>query len=344
MHREQGIGRFRGSSVGVDVYGWLHRASFGAAWELCLGLPTTRHVDFVFRRVQVMRASGVTPVLVLDGRKLDAKALTNSRRATERAGRLEEGLRLHQVAQVATGREKSSLEHQALLLFQKCTRVTNAMVSDVIARCQREGVEIIVAPFEADAQLACLAMNSHIAAILTEDSDLILFCLAAKAHVPVITKLDDQCGGMCLEVAKPGEMARRAIESTTEVDGGEAGGNSRGGGKSKGNGKTTSISFVRKLLNFTSRMFVQMAILSGCDYLDSVKGIGLVTAQKLVLKYRSAGAERRVRLIVRDLMQGRLRDVVPPVRRSPMLQVSPKLRVIHSQSLGFFEPANIFGR
>ena len=39
----------------------------------------------------------------------------------------------------------------------------------------QEGVECLVAPFEADAQLAYLARTGYVAAVVTEDSDLLAF-------------------------------------------------------------------------------------------------------------------------------------------------------------------------
>jgi exonuclease 1 len=38
-----------------------------------------------------------------------------------------------------------------------------------------ESVEFIVAPYEADAQLAFLALNGHVHAVITEDSDLLAY-------------------------------------------------------------------------------------------------------------------------------------------------------------------------
>ena len=37
------------------------------------------------------------------------------------------------------------------------------------------GVEYIVAPYEADAQLAFLALNGLVSAVITEDSDLLAY-------------------------------------------------------------------------------------------------------------------------------------------------------------------------
>lgn len=37
------------------------------------------------------------------------------------------------------------------------------------------GVQYVVAPYEADAQLGFLARNGHVDAVITEDSDIMLF-------------------------------------------------------------------------------------------------------------------------------------------------------------------------
>lgn len=40
------------------------------------------------------------------------------------------------------------------------------------------------------------------------------------------------------------------------------------------------------LANFSHDMLVRMCILSGCDYLDNLSGVGIKTAYKLVKKYK----------------------------------------------------------
>ena len=59
-------------------------------------------------------------------------------------------------------------------------------------------------------QLAFMAKAGTIEGILTEDSDVMLFCLAAGARVPILTKMDNNGGGMCLQVRSPLEWARLA--------------------------------------------------------------------------------------------------------------------------------------
>lgn len=47
--------------------------------------------------------------------------------------------------------------------------------------------------------------------------------------------------------------------------------------------KVTELDFS----TFSGDMFLKMAVLSGCDYLDSIKGIGLKKAHKMVLEQKN---------------------------------------------------------
>lgn len=43
----------------------------------------------------------------------------------------------------------------------------------IVQALKAEGVEYIVAPYEADAQMTYLAINGHVHAVITEDSDML---------------------------------------------------------------------------------------------------------------------------------------------------------------------------
>lgn len=53
--------------------------------------------------------------------------------------------------------------------------VTHEMALNVIKACRARNVDCIVAPYEADAQLAYLNIQNFVEFIITEDSDLLLF-------------------------------------------------------------------------------------------------------------------------------------------------------------------------
>ncbi len=71
---------------------------------------------------------------------------------------------------LAEGRKNEARE-----CFQRCIECTPKMALDVIKACHNLGVDVLVAPYEADAQLAYLNRNNIAQVIITEDSDLILF-------------------------------------------------------------------------------------------------------------------------------------------------------------------------
>ena len=49
------------------------------------------------------------------------------------------------------------------------------MNEKIVAQCQKWELNCIVAPYEADSQLAYLSRNNLVDAVMTEDSDLFIF-------------------------------------------------------------------------------------------------------------------------------------------------------------------------
>ena len=70
---------------------------------------------------------------------------------------------------------KSGNLSKATEVFQTCVDVTPEMAYAWIKVLKARGIIYLVAPYEADAQLAYLAMNGKIHAVITEDSDLLTF-------------------------------------------------------------------------------------------------------------------------------------------------------------------------
>jgi len=67
-------------------------------------------------------------------------------------------------------------EKDAYTFFTKAVDISPAMAYQVImAMKEFPGVECIVAPYEADAQLAFFARNHLIDAVITEDSDILAY-------------------------------------------------------------------------------------------------------------------------------------------------------------------------
>lgn len=58
---------------------------------------------------------------------------------------------------------------------QRCVDITHEMALKLIKKCREINVDCIVAPYEADAQLAFLSKIGLADYVVTEDSDLVLF-------------------------------------------------------------------------------------------------------------------------------------------------------------------------
>lgn len=140
---------------------------------------------------------GVIPFLIFDGDYLPSKAATEEDRMKRRAASKTLGLELLKAGKVA----------QANLELQKAVDVTPEMARQLIDELNMAGIQYIVAPYEADAQMVYLERKGIIDGILSEDSDLLVF--GAKC---LLTKLDQY--GNCIEINQADFSACRDINLT----------------------------------------------------------------------------------------------------------------------------------
>lgn len=226
------VSEYAGRRVAVDGYCWLHRAAYTCAADLAEGRPTTKWLSFVTGRVNLLRAHNVEPIVVFDGARLPAKAGEESRRQMAREEHLSAARR-----HAATGNHGASND-----AYQKAVDITPAMAHVAIKALAKLGVRTLVAPYEADAQMAYLERTGEVSAIITEDSDLVGgYCCKC-----VFFKMDKQGNGEELRM--------------------DALGNSRS----------------LRMQYFTEDMVRQMCVLAGCDFLPSVRNCGLKTAHKYI--------------------------------------------------------------
>lgn len=138
----------------------------------------------------------------------------------------------------------------AFEFFQRAVDVTPAMAARVASALRRAGVEYLVAPFEADAQCAYLARSGAVAGVITEDSDLV-------AHgVPLVLLKLDSKNGSCVE------LRADALHRCSELN----------------------------LAGFTQDTLLQLCVLSGCDYLPSLPGVGVKKAHALLRRFTTAAS------------------------------------------------------
>ncbi|KAG9098530.1 Rad2 nuclease [Ceratobasidium sp. 370] len=236
IHSHTNISAFSGKTLAVDGYVWLHRGAYACAVQLVKGQYTTKYVDYAMHRVRMMRHHGVTPYVVFDGGPLPAKRGTESDREEKRA----KSLALAQALE-AQGQHGQAYEH-----YKKCVDITPQMAYQLIKSLRAEGVSYVVAPYEADAQLAYLEREGIVDGIVTEDSDLVIF-----GCKNILFKLGPD--GSCVHVC------RDDLAGVKDFN----------------------------LYGWGNQELRWMAMLSGCDYISSMQGLGLKTAHKLLRKWKT---------------------------------------------------------
>ncbi|XP_036403180.1 exonuclease 1 [Megalops cyprinoides] len=224
------VRKYKGQTVAVDTYCWLHKGAFSCAEKLAKGEPTDQYVSFCMKFVDMLLSFGIKPILVFDGCNLPSKNEVEKARRERRQANLQKGKQLLREGKVAEARD----------CFTRCVNITPAMARDVIKAARTRGVDCVVAPYEADAQLAFLNKAGIAQAIITEDSDLLAF-----GCKKVILKMDKLGNGLEIDQSNLGRC--RPLGDV-----------------------------------FTEEKFRYMCILSGCDYLPSLYGIGLGKACKLL--------------------------------------------------------------
>ncbi|GAC95247.1 hypothetical protein PHSY_002822 [Pseudozyma hubeiensis SY62] len=254
VQRPVHVSSYAGKTLGVDAYVWLHRGAYGCAREIVLGDPTPRYIAHALSRIRMLQHFGVKPYLVFDGDKLPAKKGTEDDREQRRSDNLQRAKEL----------EQEGKSQQARDVYGKCVDITPEMAFQLIKVLKEENIPYVVAPYEADAQLAYLEAQGIIDGVVTEDSDLLVF--GCKT---VLFKLDQ--AGNAVEMLQHRFWTNRHIT----------------------------------LSGWTAVEFRQMAILSGCDYLPSIVGMGLKNAHRLLRRYKTVD---KVLQAVR--LEGKMR--IPP--------------------------------
>uniref|UniRef100_A0A8C3VI13 Exonuclease 1 n=1 Tax=Catagonus wagneri TaxID=51154 RepID=A0A8C3VI13_9CETA len=224
------VRKYKGQVVAVDTYCWLHKGAVACAEKLARGEHTDKYVGFCMKFVNMLLSYGIKPILVFDGCTLPSKKEVENSRRERRQANLLKGKQLLREGKVSEARE----------CFTRSINVTHAMAHNVIKAARAQGVDCLVAPYEADAQLAYLNKAGVVQAIITEDSDLLAF-----GCKKVILKMDQFGNGLEVDQARLG--------------------------------KCKQLGDV-----FTEEKFRYMCILSGCDYLSSLRGIGLAKACKVL--------------------------------------------------------------
>jgi exonuclease-1 len=196
-------------------------------------------VKYAIDKAEILRSKfGIDVMLVIDGDSLPSKKEENAQRREDREAAFEKAL----------SAEKDGDSRSARRFYAQSCSVTHEIRFQLIRACKQARIAFVVAPYEADAQMARLAHTGAVDLVITEDSDILCYgCPRALFKVDFNT-----CQGQEIQLMKD-------------------------------LGENESLSFK----NWTHGMFVFMCILSGCDYCKGVPGIGIKLAHRVVRVHQS---------------------------------------------------------
>ena len=128
---------------------------------------------------------------------------------------------------------------KAMEAMKKSVTISHDMAVALVKKCREKNFNYLISPYESDSQLTYLQKNDIIDFIMSEDSDLLVFGDPEFTKVIFKTNFDTESGDL---------IVLKDIFGSLADD---------------------------KFFTFTQDMFRIMCILSGCDYLASIRNIGL---------------------------------------------------------------------
>lgn len=177
--------RYRGKTLAVDTYAWLHKASFCCAEDLVLERPTNAYISYFKKKIGMLKHFQITPYFVFDGDFLPSKAGTEKEREKRR----------NEYKQLAIEAKKNGNVKLAFNYYQKACDISPEMAKSLINELKLQSINYIVAPYEADSQMVFLEKIGLVDGIISEDSDLLIF-----GSQVLITKLNDTAN--CIEIRR----------------------------------------------------------------------------------------------------------------------------------------------
>ncbi|KAH3678203.1 hypothetical protein WICMUC_001632 [Wickerhamomyces mucosus] len=166
---------YRGKTLAIDGYAWLHKSLMPCAHDLFYNRPTLGYLRYFQSKINMLKFHNIEPYFVFDGDDFGSKKATEIERSEKRNQN-----RLKSIEYERRGDTKKAYTHCLASID-----VTPKMAKTIMDYLQTQNIKFIVAPYEADSQLVFLEKLKLVDGILSEDSDLLIFGCET-----LITKLD----------------------------------------------------------------------------------------------------------------------------------------------------------
>ena len=189
--KQKSLRQYSNKRIAIDGYAWLHKAAYSCSRDLCEHRPTNMLSKFCVSNAKLLQSHGITPIFVFDGASLPSKKNTEISRKEKRDEHLQKARELsknnlrnfgsdsknetkisafssHNTPQITTFKDIKNEYDQAV-------EITPWLASAAIKSLNEIGIETIVAPYEADPQLAYLCQIGYVDAVMCEDGDLVVY-------------------------------------------------------------------------------------------------------------------------------------------------------------------------
>ena len=287
--KEKVLADFNGRKLAIDasmaIYQFLVavRSSDGQGQSQQLtneAGEVTSHLQGLWYRTIKFVEAGIKPVYVFDGQP-----------PTRKGGELAKRKAMKEKAQADLAAAKEGGNAEDIDRFSRRTvHMTKDMQEDCKKLLRLMGMPVVEAPCEAEAQCAALAKAGKVYAAASEDMDTLTFgsprlvrrlWASEASKTPILAiDLDKALSGACAPPARPTAARSRPpapppSQSLTPPS------------PSRPPPRRASAPPPSAGMGLSMAQFVDVCILAGCDYCDTIKGIAALTAHKLVKEHGS---------------------------------------------------------
>lgn len=219
---KQSLGKFREEGliniaslphkrIAIDTSAWMHKLD--GIWEIQYArtskpkYPYPLIITSFSSKIRALKAIGVHPIFVFDGRSPIAKKKTNKERQMK--SNAAKQLYDSKLQQIKDG--KLEITEELRKEIDKIRRETSRPIAEEYATlCQwfnDNGIEYVQAPFEADAQIKQIINEGRATAAITEDGDLVVFevpFILSRANIISLEPKNSTCQYFQLDKLKAG--------------------------------------------------------------------------------------------------------------------------------------------
>lgn len=238
------ISSFSGKTAAIDASAWIYKGIYSCVWELARDIPTHGYLNYTIKMVNLLLKNSIKPILVFDGLILPLKENVINKRKLDKVKSKE----------IAKDLLSKGDKEKAATMFARCMSVKSYMLRNLMDTLHKMKVEYIVAPYEADAQIAYLCREKIADFAVSEDSDLLVY---GCQNLVLKLEADGLCENIVVTDTLHNEEYKKSIPEGPAKD----------------------------IAMLSANSFMDLCIISGCDYLDNIPGFGLKKALKMLKDY-----------------------------------------------------------